>query len=94
MCVYVCKQPPKQLLSPTSLLSHTPPALPHTLPERTLSQEAAGLSAAEASVQFGNSAAAFGAALLLLWFAMGAIYCMCNMPFKQDTLLYGRSKAD
>lgn len=43
---------------------------------------------------FATKAAGYGTGLLLLYFTFASIYCMCTMKFKQDTLLYGRSKAD
>jgi hypothetical protein len=75
------------------LPSHLPCHLPYHLAEGE-SLQAIGQSSEEASAAFANRATAFSAALLLIWFAFSAIYCMCTMPFKQDTLLYGRSKSD
>ena len=49
---------------------------------------------AAASKQFAKKAAAYGGFLIVLYFTFAAVYCLVNMPFKQDTLLYGRSKAD
>ncbi|KAG2438097.1 hypothetical protein HXX76_005706 [Chlamydomonas incerta] len=46
------------------------------------------------SKQFASKAAAYGAFILLLYFLLAGVWCMCNMPFKQDTLLYGSTKKD
>lgn len=43
---------------------------------------------------FSTEAAAFGVFLMILFALFGAMYCMLNMKFKQDTLLYSRSKTD
>ncbi|KAG2491316.1 hypothetical protein HYH03_010322 [Edaphochlamys debaryana] len=45
-----------------------------------------------ASKQFSAKAAGYAAFVLLLYFSLAAVWCMCNMPFKQDTLLYGSKK--
>lgn len=44
--------------------------------------------------KFSTRAAAFGSFVIILYFSLAALYCMCNMPFKQDTLLYTRAKVD
>ena len=44
--------------------------------------------------QFSAKAAGYGAFILLLYFSLAALYCMCFMPFKQDTLLFGAKKTD
>lgn len=41
---------------------------------------------------FSVKAAGYGSFILLVYFTLAAIWCMCNMPFKQDTLLYGSKK--
>ncbi|GFR52728.1 hypothetical protein Agub_g15282 [Astrephomene gubernaculifera] len=41
---------------------------------------------------FSAKAAGYGSFVLLLYFSAAAIWCMCNMPFKRDTLLYGSKK--
>ncbi|GLI68550.1 hypothetical protein VaNZ11_013012 [Volvox africanus] len=41
---------------------------------------------------FSVKAAGYGSFVLLLYFTLAAIWCMCNMPFKKDTLLYGSKK--
>lgn len=46
------------------------------------------------SKSFANKATAYSVALILIWFTFAGTYCMVAMKFKQDTLLYGRSKAD
>jgi hypothetical protein len=46
------------------------------------------------SKSFANKATAYAVTLILIWFAFAATYCMVAMKFKQDTLLYGRAKAD
>jgi hypothetical protein len=46
------------------------------------------------SKSFANKATAYAVTLILIWFAFAATYCMVAMKFKQDTLLYGRTKAD
>jgi hypothetical protein len=46
------------------------------------------------SKSFANKATAYGVMLILIWFTFAAIYCMASMRFKQDTLLYGRTKTD
>ncbi len=33
-----------------------------------------------------------GAFILLVYFIAAGLYCMCNMPFKRDTLLWGAKK--
>ncbi|MEW5300210.1 MAG: hypothetical protein WDW36_003156 [Sanguina aurantia] len=42
--------------------------------------------------RFSTKAAGYGAFLILLYFSMAAIYCMCFMPIKKDSLLYGTTK--
>jgi hypothetical protein len=58
--------------------------------------DAAGNDASEAgfSKSFANKATAYAVTLILIWFAFAGTYCMVAMKFKQDTLLYGRAKAD
>lgn len=46
------------------------------------------------SKSFTRKAAAYAGFFIVLYFSAGAIYCLTNMEFKQDTLLYGRTKAD
>ncbi|KAG2450712.1 hypothetical protein HYH02_004550 [Chlamydomonas schloesseri] len=46
------------------------------------------------SKNFSAKAAGYGAFILLLYFLLAGVWCMCNMPFKQDTLLYGSTKKD
>jgi hypothetical protein len=46
------------------------------------------------SKRYAEKATAYGVTLLLIWFTFAGIYCMVSMHFKQDTLLYGRSKSD
>ncbi|EFJ43045.1 hypothetical protein VOLCADRAFT_106980 [Volvox carteri f. nagariensis] len=41
---------------------------------------------------FSVKAAGYGSFILLLYFTLASIWCMCNMPFKRDTLLYGSKK--
>ncbi|KXZ48950.1 hypothetical protein GPECTOR_24g240 [Gonium pectorale] len=41
---------------------------------------------------FSTKAAGYGTFVLLVYFSLAAVYCMCYMPFKQDTLLYGSKK--
>lgn len=43
---------------------------------------------------FSTHTAAFGIFVLVLYFTFAGIYCMCTMQFKQDSLLYSRSKTD
>lgn len=43
---------------------------------------------------FATKATSYGVALLLIYATMAILYAMTNMPFKQDTLLYGRPKAE
>jgi hypothetical protein len=43
---------------------------------------------------FSSKAAGYGAALILVYFSIAAVFCMCNMNIKQDTLLYTRAKVD
>jgi hypothetical protein len=45
-----------------------------------------------AARQFSVKAAGYGSFILLLYFSLAAVWCMCNMPFKRDTLLYGSKK--
>lgn len=47
---------------------------------------------AAASKQFTSKAAAYGAFILLLYFSLAGVWCMCNMPFKQDSMLFGAKK--
>ncbi|MEW5311322.1 MAG: hypothetical protein WDW38_003049 [Sanguina aurantia] len=42
--------------------------------------------------RFSTKAAGYGAFLILLYFSMAAIYCMCFMPIKKDSLLFGTTK--
>jgi hypothetical protein len=51
-------------------------------------------AAAADSKRYAEKATAYGVTLLLLWFACAGVYCMTAMRFKEDTLLYGRAKAD
>lgn len=44
--------------------------------------------------QFTVKAAGYGAFIILLYFTIAAVYCMCTMKFKQDSLLYSRTKTD
>eukprot|EP00197_Chlamydomonas_leiostraca_P007208 CAMPEP_0202865466 /NCGR_PEP_ID=MMETSP1391-20130828/6069_1 /ASSEMBLY_ACC=CAM_ASM_000867 /TAXON_ID=1034604 /ORGANISM="Chlamydomonas leiostraca, Strain SAG 11-49" /LENGTH=350 /DNA_ID=CAMNT_0049545313 /DNA_START=21 /DNA_END=1073 /DNA_ORIENTATION=+ len=43
---------------------------------------------------FSAKAAGYGAFILLLYFLLAGTYCLCNMPFKRDTLLYGSKKQE
>lgn len=43
---------------------------------------------------FSAKAAGYGAFILLVYFSFAAVYCLCYMPFKQDTLLYGGKKQE
>lgn len=49
---------------------------------------------AGSSKQYAQKATAYGVTLLLIWFTFAGVYCMVAMHFKQDTLLYGRTKTD
>ena len=49
---------------------------------------------AGSSKRYAEKATAYGVTLLLIWFTFAGIYCMVSMRFKQDTLLYGRTKTD
>lgn len=44
--------------------------------------------------KFSRNAAAYAAFIIVLYFSMAAVWCMCYMPFKHDTLLYGSKKAE
>lgn len=55
---------------------------------------AVGADAAAASKRYAQKATAYGVTLLLLWFVGAGLHCMVGMRFKEDSLLYGRSKAD
>jgi hypothetical protein len=46
------------------------------------------------SKRYAEKATAYGVTLILIWFTFAGVYCMVAMPFKQDTLLYGRTKTD
>jgi hypothetical protein len=46
------------------------------------------------SKRYAEKATAYGVTLLLIWFTFAGVYCMVSMHFKQDTLLYGRTKTD
>ncbi len=43
---------------------------------------------------FTAKACGYGGFLLLLYFSLGAIWCMCNQPMERDTLLFGAGKKD
>jgi hypothetical protein len=43
---------------------------------------------------FSTKAAGYGSLLLLTYFSLAAAYCLCFMPFKRDTLLYGSKKTE
>ncbi|GAX78820.1 hypothetical protein CEUSTIGMA_g6257.t1 [Chlamydomonas eustigma] len=43
---------------------------------------------------FTAKACGYGAFILLLYFGIAAIWCMCFMPLKQDTMLFGAKKQD
>ena len=45
-----------------------------------------------ASKSFSTKAAGYGAFILILYFSLAAIWCMCFMPIKHDTLLFGAKK--
>uniref|UniRef100_A0A7S0UR82 DUF7794 domain-containing protein n=1 Tax=Polytomella parva TaxID=51329 RepID=A0A7S0UR82_9CHLO len=49
--------------------------------------------AAEAKM-FTTKAAGYGSFILLLYFGLAGVYCMCYMPLKKDTLLYASGKKD
>lgn len=49
---------------------------------------------AAAAKIFSAKAAGYGGFILLLYFMLGGIYCLCNMPFKKDSLLYGSKKTE
>jgi hypothetical protein len=44
--------------------------------------------------RFSVKATSYGTFILLLYFSLAAVYCMCYMPFKQDSLLYVKTKSD
>jgi hypothetical protein len=48
----------------------------------------------QSSKRYAEKATAYGVTLLLIWFTFAGVYCMVAMHFKQDTLLYGRTKTD
>jgi hypothetical protein len=48
----------------------------------------------KASKTFTTKACAYGGFILLLYFSLAAVWCMCNMPMKQDTLLFGAQKRE
>lgn len=43
---------------------------------------------------FTTKATAYGAFIIITYFSLAAVYCMCTMKFKQDSLLYSRTKTD
>lgn len=45
-----------------------------------------------ASKTFTTKAAGFGAFIIILYFSLAAVWCMCYMPIKHDTLLFGAKK--
>lgn len=47
-----------------------------------------------AAKMFTSKACAYGGFILLVYFTMAAIWCMCNMPMQVDTLLFGSKKTD
>lgn len=53
-----------------------------------------GAGEASDSKKYAEKATAYGVTLLLIWFTFAGVYCMVSMRFKQDTLLYGRTKYD
>ena len=46
------------------------------------------------SVRFSVSAAAWVSGIIMLFFLVTGCYCLTNMQFKQDSLLYPRTKTD
>ena len=46
------------------------------------------------SNQFSTSAAAWISGLIMVFFLVTGCYCLANMQFKQDSLLYPRTKTD
>lgn len=64
--------------------------------QRSVKSDSQPLKADEgaSSKRYAEKATAYGVTLLLIWFTFAGIYCMVSMHFKQDTLLYGRSKSD
>ena len=53
-----------------------------------------GKTSSEPHIQYFVIAAAWISCILLLAFAFAGCYCLSNMEFKQDSLLYPRQKAD
>ena len=49
---------------------------------------------AGSSSQFSTKAMAYGSFMILLYFALAGVYCMCTMKFKRDSLLYSSGKAE
>lgn len=47
-----------------------------------------------ASKSFASKAAGYGSFILILYFSLAAVWCMCFMPIKHDTLLFGAAKKD
>eukprot|EP00798_Chlamydomonas_sp_ICE-L_P020259 gene20259-27013_t len=53
-----------------------------------------GVAQVQAGKSFTTKACAYGGFILLLYFSMAAVWCMCNMPMQVDTLLFGSKKAE
>jgi len=49
---------------------------------------------AEQAKKFSTKAAAYGSFIFLLYFSLAAVWCMCFMPMKKDTMLFGAKKTD
>jgi hypothetical protein len=47
-----------------------------------------------AAKAFSAKATSYGVALLLIYITAAVLFAMASMPFKQDTLLWGRPKAE
>lgn len=84
----VCLQLPA--CSPACLPAHVPACLPAVMG----TSQPLGAGEASDSKKYAEKATAYGVTLLLIWFTFAGVYCMVSMPFKQDTLLYGRTKSD
>ena len=41
---------------------------------------------------FTAKACGYGGFILTLYFALAAVWCMCFMPMKEDTMLFGAKK--
>lgn len=61
---------------------------------RSLLQDQPSNSTSADSNQFSTSAAAWISGLIMVFFLVTGCYCLANMQFKQDSLLYPRTKTD